>query len=327
MKWSVVGLALLGVAAALCAAVLMASLRNRPATLVLPGAGQSQRVTVLVAQSDLPALRAVPADAVTTTTMAQNQAPDEYFSEPAQIIGKVLAAPVKKGQAFSASLFATRGSGSNLAATLPDGKRAVMVSLSNAGSLGGLLYPGARVDVLASFAVQSAATGRAMSTTLLQGIEVLAIEGETVGTDPATPAPTGSKPSPNGPTITQNVRITLLLTPPQAEALQVAASYGNISLSLRNPTDSQEVRQNITLLKEGQLSSISGGDLGMNPPPGPANQVALPPQSPATQPLFAVRPPAPPPWDVTVLRGSAAEVHSFPVSKSSNVGGDNDEGN
>jgi pilus assembly protein CpaB len=328
MKWSVVGLALLGIAAAICAAVLMASWGGRPGTVALPGNNQGQRITVLVAGTDLPALSAVPDNAVAKTAVAQNLAPVDSYSEPVQVVGKVLAVPMTKGQAFTAAVFAPRGSGWSLAAELPEGKRAVMVTLANAGSLGGLLYPGARVDVLASFSVESGSTGRAVSTTLLQSVEVLAVEGETIATEPISPSGAGSKLLQAGTTaaLPQNIRITLLLDPKQAQELQVANAYGSISLALRNPHDSaEEIRQSVMLLKEGHLATGSGEGLVVGPPQvQPPPTTITPAQSPkSAQTLFDAKPSGQQ-WDVTVLRGSAAEVHSFPVLKGSHVGGDND---
>jgi pilus assembly protein CpaB len=323
MKWSVIGLLLLGVAAAICAVVLMSSLVSRPGIVVLPGT--NQRVAVLVAKTDLPALSSVPDDAVATTTMAQNMAPADSLSEPVQVVGKVLAMPMTKGQAFTAAVFAPRGSGWNLAAQLPEGKRAVMVTLSNAASLGGLLYPGARLDVLASFSVPSGGAGRAVSITLLQNVEVLAVEGDTIGSGSPSAGQVAPKaqgaPAPAPP---QNMRITLLLTPQQAEALQVAGSYGNLSLALRNPHDAAEPRQDALFLREGQLATISGdGSVAAPPPVSQLSPATATQPTRATQSVFDGKPSGQQ-WDVMILRGSTAEVHSFPVPKGSQTGGDND---
>src|SRR2546421_271903 len=60
---------------------------------------------------------------------------------------------------------------------VPSGKRAMAVALTDHGGLNGVLYPGSIVDVLASF---KSKTGEGLSTTLVSGVEVLAIERHTL---------------------------------------------------------------------------------------------------------------------------------------------------
>ena len=65
-----------------------------------------------------------------------------------------------------------------MAAAIPHGMRAISIMFPNHAITGGLLYPGSIVDILASFRLPSKdrVRGKAISTTLLQGIQVLAVE-------------------------------------------------------------------------------------------------------------------------------------------------------
>ena len=326
MKWSVIGLVLLGVAAAVCAAVLTVALGVRHGQISLPGAESGTRVTVMVAEEDLPALSIVTDSAVIKKALSRESAPSDYFSDPVQVVGKVLALPVTAGQPFTAACFTSRGPGSNLAAALPQGKRAVTVMLTDAASLADLIYPGATVDVIGSFRIQhDGGGGRALSSALLQGIEVLAVEGETIGADhPVDQA--SSKVQSRVASGAQNLRVTLLVTPKQAEALQLATIYGNISLAMRNPKDTSGNGLEVTLLNEGQLAPL-GSWASVGPPPTPATPVAPPPPTPTDQAATPPRPGAsvfdkPPTglWDITILRGSASESRSYPAPKSSHPG-------
>jgi pilus assembly protein CpaB len=327
MKWSVIGLVLLGVAAAVCAAVLTVALGVRTRQIALPGAESGARVTVIVAEADLPALSVVTAAAVTKKQLARESAPSDYFSDPVQIVGKVLALPMTAGQPFTAACFISRGPGSNLAAALPEGKRAVTVTLTDAASLGDLIYPGATVDVIASFRIQhESGGGQALSSALLQGIEVLAVEGETVGSDhPLDQA--SAKVQGKIASGAQSLRVTVLVTPKQAEALQLAMIYGNISLAMRNPKDTSSNGLEVTLLNEGQMGPM-GSWVPFAPLPTPTTPVvAPPPPTPAEPAATSPRPgasvfdkPSTGLWDVTILRGSASESRSYPAPKSSHPG-------
>jgi Flp pilus assembly protein CpaB len=321
MKWSVIGLILLGVAAAVCAAVLTVSLGVRQGRFAPIGAEPGERISIMVAAEDLPAVSVVPASAVTKAVMSRESAPPDYFSDPVQVVGKVLSAPVTRGQPFTAACFAPRGPGSNLAAGLPQGKRAVTLTLTDAGSLAGLIYPGATVDVLASFGMQQGGgNGRALSSILLQGVEVLAVEGQTVGVVHPTDA-SNPKAQIGAAIGTQNLKVTLLVAPKQAEALQLASIYGNVSLAMRNPQDTTPIDHDVMLLNEGQLARM-GSFLDASTPGGtarPAASAQTQPAAPPAAPAFVARP-GPKPWDVTILRGSTVEMRSFPSPEGSNPG-------
>src|SRR5690606_34787440 len=49
--------------------------------------------------------------------------------------------------------------------------------------------------------------------------------------------------------------VTFLVNSRQAEALQLAAQYGTVSLAMRNPLDEQSAQSEPTLLHQGRLAS------------------------------------------------------------------------
>jgi pilus assembly protein CpaB len=329
MRWSIVGLVLLGVIAAVCAAVLVmavrASGRGAPAAKV-QGPGE---VEVVVAAKAMPALSVVDTKSVLVEKVAASEAPPGFIANPVQVIGKVLAAPMVEGQAFTPNCFATGGRGPQLAAALPKGMRAVCVSLAEHTGLEALLYPGSVVDVLASFRVPSARSGQseALSTTLIQGVEVLAIEDETVMSDREAKEERPLRPA------GRRRNITLLVTSRQATALQLAMEYGSLSLAMRNPLDTVGTSEKATLLSE--LSEALASREG---PPAPAPvATGMAPVAPPVvgPPAIAVTPapvgpavvvgPPPPPelvssrpgeqerWETVVIRGGKTEKQSFPM--------------
>jgi Flp pilus assembly protein CpaB len=135
---------------------------------------------------------------------------------------------------------------------LPEGMRAVSLSLSSSSISGGLLYPGCVVDVLASFRLSSSERGQALSTTLLRGINVLAVKGTSVVSQNAE----GEDNSSSARSSHSQLTVTLMVDPKQAEALQLASNQGSISLALRNPLDKSPVDTEATVLSQGRLAQL-----------------------------------------------------------------------
>ena len=318
-KWSIIVLALLGLTAALCTGLLTASIRAQQfrEAVHLP----SPDVKILVAATDIPAMTTIDASAIAEKTVLSDHAPESYFSEPAQIIGKVLTVPVVEGQVFTRASFPIEGTGSHLASLLPQGKRAVCVSLSDYSGLEGLLYPGCLVDVLASFKVGSnSKLGKAVSTTLLENIEILAVENLTVGSS--------SEKKEDSPRASQHVSkgllVALMVDSKQAEALQLAMEHGTISLAMRNPKDAHLVDRDATLLSEGRLAqlaeilapTVSTNEVQNSPEPGTRNEdqslsgeivaqvLQDDPREPTPAPVALLR--------VEIIRGLSSETRSFP---------------
>jgi pilus assembly protein CpaB len=323
-KWPIIVLVLLGLTTALATAILTASIRAQQFREVvhLP----SPDVTILVAARDIPAMTTIEAALIAEKTVPSSQVPESSFSEPAQVIGKVLAVPMTEGQVFAKASFPREGTGSHLATLLPPRKRAVCVSLSDYSGLEGLLYPGCTVDVLASFKVGSqSALGKAVSTTLLENIEILAVQNLTVG------SPQEEKDNPPTPSqrSARGLLVTLMVDSKQAEALQLAMEHGTISLAMRNPKDKHVVDKDATLLSEGrlaQLADILAPQVATTEEPrvpepedtdqsGPASS-----PEPVTQaPPESAPEPTPPPvalLKVEVIRGLSCETRSFPAPTS-----------
>ena len=301
---SVVGLVVLGLVAAFCA-VLLVSLARQGGPVTGPVAAPPE-VIVVVASKPLPAMAIVTADSVTTAKLPMAEAPAGYFSGTEAVVGKPLAAPMVKSQPFTRNCFVAEGTGQDMAAKMPEGMRAVSLALADHNRLEGLLYPGAVVDVLASFESAPDGTGRSpvrVSTPLLQGVQVLAVGAQTV-------AATEDKSKPSAPA--QRL-VTLLVDPGQAKALQLASLQGSVTLVMRGPLDQ----------KATEASPMAMADLVKFPsapaaiPPVAAPPVAVasntadtvpPPTKMGTRPAAEVGKPIPPPgWEITVIRGSARE--------------------
>ncbi len=252
IRWSIVFLGLFGVVAAVAAAVITASLSAQGIQAVGPAA--PREVTILVAAHDLRAMEVITEDDVVAKKIPEKVATDSQYSDPTQVVGRMLSLSVKQGQPLAKNSFPADGSGLLLAAHLPHGQRAVTLSLDDHAGLERIIYPGCIVDVVVSFTLDASDDiGRAVSTTMLQNIEVLAVEDSTVVNkeNAETEEARSTRSS------TRRLLVTVMVNSKQAEALQLAVEHGKISLAMRNPADLADATSDATVLAEGQLAQLA----------------------------------------------------------------------
>lgn len=251
MKWGIVIFILLGLVAAACSALLMGALRADSAS----GENTAPGIEVVMAKTSLPAMMVLTRDNIITETVSADELPEGRLSSPARIVGRILAVPVVEGQILTESFFVTEGSGAQLAAAIPHGMRAFTINLSR-GAIPDqlLLYPGCVVDVLVAWRLQQRSSeAQALSHTMLREIQVLAVAGDSVISNPAEEEANASARPRRANTATT---VTLLVSPRQAEALQLAVDNGSsISLSIRNPLDQKSFGGEGTVLSQGQLAN------------------------------------------------------------------------
>jgi Flp pilus assembly protein CpaB len=265
MKWSIVGLVFFGLVAAFSAAVLVASLRANTR-------GDTSKLTILVASTNLPRSRVVDKDAVIEKTVPSKEAPKGALTNHVQVVGKVLAMPMVEGEAFKNECFASASSGYRVASVLTEGMRAMTLSLSDYGGLLGILYPGCYVDVLTSFRLpgnEESGKSEAMSMPLLQAVQVLAVEENTLVSEKEEPE---GKRSSGG--RSKKLLVTLMVDLEQASGLQLALQYGTVSLALRNPLDAAKVKRNQSFLSKLSQVGLKRLAAQLKPVPGSGDAVA-----------------------------------------------------
>ncbi|MEX0746224.1 MAG: Flp pilus assembly protein CpaB [Phycisphaeraceae bacterium] len=317
MKGAVAILVVLGVVAALCATVLVSVLMGTLRQAEPAEAGVPERAEFVVAAMDLPAMRVVRQGDLATVDLPVSEAPPDAMRNTMSAVGKVLASPMASGQPFTPARFVSEGTGMHLAAALPDGKRAVNISLADHSGLEGLLYPGSVVDVYLAIAAPSDETnpGRGaevVSTTLFESIQVLGVNYQTIVSAEEEAASTGRA--------NRGLRVTLLVDPDQAKALQLAMRHGTISLAMRNPRDEQVTPERVVslydLVGRDRAPALDAQALQTMQaleamPPEPVAVAEPEPQieaEPALEPVAAR-----PPWQTTVIRGLDVQQKSFPT--------------
>jgi len=295
MRCSVVALLLVGLITALSAAVLVSRFTSPPRGVE---AGPAKQITLVECNRNIERGVVVLREDVETRSVPVAQAPKGGCQDPAQVIGRVLVVSMSKGEAFMETCFAVEGQGLQIAGRPPEGMRAVSVSVSDSSGLHGLLYPGSVVDVLVS--LHSGTGRRSISRTLLEGVQVLAVNEQTLYTRKEE----GSTKSDSR---YQKMVVTLLVDMEQAQHIQLAVRHGTLSLALRNPRDvaksSHEATDLLSLLgieeKKEQVSTAPTVVESEVVPEPPDVDVPEEPKAPR--------------WQITVIQGTQKREVDFDV--------------
>jgi pilus assembly protein CpaB len=181
---------------------------------------------------------------------------------------------------------APREGGAGLSSTIPDGMRAVSVSVNDVIGVAGFVVPGTMVDVLVTGSAGGGGQNTNVTRTFLENVRVLAagqkVEQDREGKPQTVPV------------------ITLLVTPDQATSLTMASTQGRIQLALRNTLDSKKVEPPAVL-----QTVLFGGA-----PPPATNQE---PKKMPSAPTIRIAAPPSETFNVETIRGDKKEVSKFPA--------------
>lgn len=227
------GTLLLGIMAVLFGLLGAYVVRLQMKPLAVAAEQEAQTVVVPRASTDLKAGRKLTLGDIavyrlTPQQMQQAGIQGPFMNNTQQIIGRILREDVARGDTFDTSLFYPEGVVPNPAERLQPGYRAVTVNIEAPSAVAGFATPGAWVDVLFRAKRVDEDDLPEMTVTLVEGVEVLALEEQTF---------TGAIAGDNSRGSKQEMAVTLAVRPDQAAALRVVDGHGKLSLALRNPND------------------------------------------------------------------------------------------
>lgn len=239
---------LLGVAIALAAGLMVLSFTRQAAA---QATAQVRQVYVVIASRDIAEGTAVSSEALVIQAFPADFVPEGAIPTPEQAVGKFTVTRITKGQILLANqLSATKRSG-NLALSVPAGKVAVALPMTDLMSTNGAVKPGDRVDILltlnlaelrlvdpgAAAAVSGGSSTRnPVTQATLQNIEVLIVGEVDTGVVQNT-----SSTSTSGQRVIQAVIV--LVDHQQALILKYAKDSGGVvDLALRAPDDTNAVK-------------------------------------------------------------------------------------
>lgn len=236
-------------------------------------------VDVVVAQHPLKLGTRITADHVKLVQWPANSPVANSFSKIEDVVDRGLISPVEENEPLTNSKLAALEAGAGLPPSIPPGMRAISVKVNEVVGVAGFVVPGTRVDVMVTL------SGKNRDQDSTTRIVVSNAQVLTAGTR------YDQENAKDGAPIPSTV-VTLLVTPDDGERVALAASEGQIMLTLRNPLDQDPTT----------TPGVRTGALFGQPAPATPSPVRRGPAKPP-QPLIAANP-APPVYTVEAYRGA-----------------------
>jgi len=183
------------------------------------------RKTIMAAERDLTLGATIKKTDVKSVGVLEKDIPTGAIFNSDQVVGRVVLLPISKNEPLTTMRVSSINGVDAITSSIPAGYRAVSVPINDVSGVSGLVQPGSKVDVLFT---RPGNMAEAITSTILQNVKVLAV---------------GRSLFPNqtvDPKAAKMPVATLLVTPEDAQKLELAKNEGKISLSLRNPLDAKD---------------------------------------------------------------------------------------
>jgi pilus assembly protein CpaB len=253
-----------------------------------------EKVQVVFATADVKPGEVIQEGMIEIRDIPKSDVPEDAILKGVDAIERAAMTQIDRGDMLRQKKLADKGAGRGMTVTIPKDMRAFTITTPTfSSSLAGFILPKNHVDVLLTINVQGNnenETGGAITTTLLQNVEVAAVHT-------AINTPTASKFTPE-----EARSVTLFVTPSDAALLDLGQNKGTLHLTLRNSRDT-----NIVPPKPISLADLNIPALKKAIPP-PAPVVVEKPPVVEPPPVFDLPEPEPIEVKLTVrtLRGTSA---------------------
>jgi len=251
---------------------------------------QAQTRKVVVSAHPLAAGAILKAEDVATAEWPVTVQLTGSFGKVDEVVGRSTVYPLQEKQPILETNLAVPGSGLSLAAKIPPGMRATSVRSNEVVGVAGFLYPGSRVDVLATLLPRGGDTTitEPITQTILQDVEVITA-GQRI------------QPDPEGKPQTVNV-VTLLLNPEDSQKLLLASTQATIQFVLRSGADKEKVKT--TPVSMGELVTGKKKE-------APAPETKTPGKSRTGTMVAKVKPKPPDFYTIEVIHGDKRREEKF----------------
>ena len=222
---------------------------------------KEKTVPVVVASHDMPLGALLRPGDLKMVDYPERFVPRGVLLDNKQALNRVLLVPINMNEPVLTTKLTGATNVEGVSSTIDPGYRAVSVQITDSTGVAGLIQPNSRVDVLFT---RPGTMAEAITTTILQNVRVLSTGRAAQPAQPGQPAAAPDPRTPRAPVV------TLVLTPPDAQKLELAKNQGKISLSLRNPLDTTQsatnapvtteildpqINQRMALAKKGRVAS------------------------------------------------------------------------
>jgi pilus assembly protein CpaB len=189
---------------------------------------------------DMVSQRSIPEQFVTASVVKPDSA--NY------IVGQKVLVPLQAGDPLLWSQFETSKASERLANKVNKRARAVTVSAESRASVGGWVRPNDHIDLIGTF--KDPSSQEQVAITLMQNVIVLAT-GKLTGTTNINLVPENERSYNN---------VSLMVIPEEAEILVLAQELGALTMTLRNPDDTEGLEERshttITTLLNGERAKV-----------------------------------------------------------------------
>lgn len=243
----------LGIAAMLIARNVL-NKNNTPAE-------KQETVQVVILTKDLAAGSQITAADLGARKIAGDVSIPGAIMNPTEVEGRVLVAPGVKDSPVLATMLAPKGTVSGLQAVIPDGMRAITIEINEFSGVAGNLVAGCRVDLMTTLTGEN---GEMTTRTVVQNVKVQSLGIRR--------PPEGDQPSPGA------IRsVTLVATPREAEAIELAAVAGRAHLLLRSASDQDKAHTDGVTLSDlrGKGAPVSNTAVAKSDPFAPTKENTL----------------------------------------------------
>lgn len=212
---------------------------------------------VVVAVRDMPLGTLLRQSDLRLVNYPERDVPRGVCFEIKDAVNRVLLFPVNSNEPVMMPKLSATTSVEGVSSTIEHGYRAVSVQITDVSGVAGLIQSNSRVDVLFT---RPGTMAEATTSIILQNVKVLSTGRMASPGQPLDPRAPASKV------------VTLVLTPDDAQKLELAKNEGRISLSLRNPLDDAESPNGGPITTEAldpninaRLASAKKGRVGTDP--------------------------------------------------------------
>lgn len=189
---------------------------------------------LVVAAADIPARTIIQADQLEIREIPVQGYPQGGSSGIEELAGKILLVNVKKGDALLSPMLedsykAESAPGilpGSFSFTVPEGKRAMAIPVSQIGSVGYKIKPGDHVDILVTMDIRDEQSGDTVSITSLAAQDVLVLH-------------TGTNPPGDSDKNQTSSSYILAVSVSEAMAVTLGSEKGSLRLLLRNPANKE----------------------------------------------------------------------------------------
>lgn len=192
--------------------------KNRPAQT------EGKLTQVVVVKDAIGAGEELTSEKLAMGKVSVDNVPQGSFTSIDQLRGRVAQVSLDKSQAVAENFLAPTGTGAGLQFAIPRGMRAISIEINEFSGVGGMLLPGCRVDLLSTVPAEQG--GEMISRTIVQNVQIVAVGQRMV-----------SQAKEKGDEAQAFRSVTLIATPAEAEAIELAAVTGRPRLVLRGGAD------------------------------------------------------------------------------------------